>query len=243
MKKSMPGKNEDKETYIVVERSEEASGVVTLSLTLSSGGIPSFISGQFVTVYFPMTGTPEGKAYSISSAPHEKVLSITVKAMGEFSNRLCALRLGENISASLPYGYFWSESDKSSLVLIAGGIGITPLRSVIRHALVQTPSRRIKLFYSVKREEDIIFRKEFDRFEKEHGNFSVAYFITRGPHPSPPFLSGRMNSNSIVKSLGSLTTTEFFLCGSVPFVGDLWRGLRASGVPEEAIYTEAFFTQ
>ena len=78
--------------YIVRENIAEAPGVSTLQLSLANSTVPTYVPGQFITVYAPELGTPEGKAYSISSAPHEKTLNITVKDMGKFSHYLLELR-------------------------------------------------------------------------------------------------------------------------------------------------------
>ena len=96
----------------------EAPGVSTLSLTFADGSIPKFVAGQYITVYFPETKTAEGKAYSISSAPGENMLSLTVKAIGEFSNKLCAMEPENEIAASLPYGYFTNEDDDQDSMLV-----------------------------------------------------------------------------------------------------------------------------
>src|SRR3989344_590628 len=101
---------EIKKNYIVKEKVKETHNVVTLKL-VCDGGNPEYRVGQFITVFFPEMGKVEGKAYTISSEPSEDTINITVKAIGEFSNKLVGLSAGDTISASLPYGYFYSESE------------------------------------------------------------------------------------------------------------------------------------
>src|SRR3989338_3596077 len=93
--------------YVLRSKETEAPGVTTLSFSDESNAVPPFTSGQYINVYFPEAHTPEGKAYSISSAPDEQTFSITVRAIGEFSNRLSALRKGDTVSGSLPNGFFF----------------------------------------------------------------------------------------------------------------------------------------
>ncbi len=237
-------KTETRNTYVVKEKIAESATVSTLKLALPDEKIPVYHSGQFITIYFPELHTPEGKAYSMSGAPHGDALVITVKAMGEFSRRLCALAVGDTVTASLPYGYFYSESEESTLVMIAGGIGVTPFRSMIEDSLAHNPARKLVLFYSSRTYDDLVFKKEFTDLQMKYENFKVLYFVTREKSPDPEIIHARMNMDDILGSgpHKNIRGREFMICGSIPFVSDIWKGLRARGVPEETIYTEAFFS-
>ncbi len=231
-------------TYVVTGKTCESDRVFTLSLTLSDGSIPLYQSGQFITVYFPELYTPEGKAYSISSAPTEKGMTITVKIMGEFSSRLSLLMPGNTLVGSLPYGYFFTESKDNSLVMIAGGIGITPFRSMIIDTLMNNPDRYLTLFYSSKTVEDLTFKKEFEKLQEKYPTFSNYCFVTRERGTNQAYMYHRMRVVDILEHSirGNVLGQEFLICGSVQFVGDMWRGLRAAGIPEDLMYTEAFFS-
>jgi len=242
---------EIRKTYRVVEKVAEAPSVFTLKLViddcLMKDFIPSYRSGQFINVYFPEFGTPEGKSYSISSAPSEKTLNITVKVIGQFSNRLCALGKGDMITASLPYGYFYSESDDTELVMIAGGIGIVPFRSMIIDASVRTPNRKLRLFCSYRAAADIIFKKELDALSAAAlCDFKVFYFVTREESHDSTIIFGRISVNDIIgnakKDRKNIAGREFFMCGSIEFVGSFWKNLHKQGVPEKMMCTESFFS-
>lgn len=223
------------------ETRTEVPGVVTLFLSEKKGMVPEFVPGQFINVYFPKLNTPEGKAYSISSAPHEPLFSITVRAIGEFSHRLCAARPGDAITGSLPYGFFYPEREESSVVMLAGGIGITPFRSMIHHAAHHSPKRRLMLFHSSRSLSDSMFGKEFANLHNELPNFSITRFITREA-ASHPHVPRRMRAEDILPLIPDTTHTEFLICGSIPFTRDMWRNLRNAGISEDAMYTEAFFS-
>ena len=141
MKKKM---EENKYLYKVIDVIKESHDVSTLVLSCSNFDISDYIAGQYITVYISESNTLEGKAYSISSAPSEKNITVTVKAVGEFSNKLTSLKIGDSVSASLPYGYFCVESEDTPMVMIAGGIGITPLRSMIFDSVTKNANRKIK---------------------------------------------------------------------------------------------------
>lgn len=230
----------DNKTYTVAKTVREALGTTTLEIT-SADGIPPYIPGQFITVYLPELGTPEGKAYSISSAPYEP-LAITVSARGEFSRRLCSLNPGDTFTASAPSGYFYSESKTSTLVMIAAGIGIAPFRDVMLDSLKENPARRLILFYSNRTMADIVFAKTLDELAAANPSVEVHRFITREEVRSAGISGGRISAEAVVRGVADAPDPEFFICGSISFVRDLWRGLRSAGVGEDRLYTEAFFS-
>lgn len=229
----------NKKTYNVISTKQETKDVVTLFISCEDGD-PSYVSGQFITIYLPELGTPEGKAYSISSAPGEH-MSVTVRSYGDFSRRLCALVTGDTFLASAPSGFFYSESDTSELVMLAGGIGITPFRSMIVDSIRKNNTRKMHLFYGNKTISDIVFDTEFNALVSEHDFVNVKHFITREEKKSDKITKGRMSAEIVVSALENISETEFIICGSIPFVRDMWRGLKAEGINEDYIYTEAFF--
>lgn len=230
----------DKKTYTVTGTTLEAPGVTTLELACTDGA-PPFIAGQFITVYLPELGTPEGKAYSISSSPEEP-LRITIKKLGEFSQRLCSLKTGDTFAAAEPSGYFFSESKTSSLVMLASGIGIAPFRSVMLDVVKKTPARLLKLLYSNRTIQDIVFGDLLGDLAAAHSAVEVQHFITREENLPVGVTRGRISADTIMGAVGNAPDPEFFICGSISFVRDMWRGLKAAGISEDRLYTEAFFS-
>ncbi len=233
-------KMENNIIYTVKEVKKETGNVFTLTLSYD-GAVKPFRAGQYITVFFPETGHVEGKSYSISNIISPTSFTITVKSIGVFSNKLIDLKVGDKLSASFPYGYFYTESDESSLVLISGGIGIAPFKAIIQESLLKTPNRKIILFYSNKTQKDIIFKNEWeDIIMKYPETFRVNHYITQ-EHVEGGIKSGRIPVSDIIEQSKNLSDPEFFLCGSITFVRDYWRGLKDGGIPEISIYTEAFF--
>lgn len=213
----------NKVIYKIINKKTESEDTFTISLELEEGGIPDFIAGQYINIYFDDLNTAEGKAYSISSAPSENKFDLTIKILGEFSNKLNDLKIGDRVKGTLPYGFFYSE-EESDLVLIAGGIGVTPFRSII----FQNKDKNITLFQSARFEEGLIFK---DDFESVQGLNYIKNISSK---------EGRFTFEKL--NLDSFKEKEFMVCGSISFVRDVWRILKENGIEQDQIYTEAFFS-
>ncbi len=219
----------------------EAPEVVSLYLT-SKTARPTFTAGQYVTIKLPGFGPAEGKSYTISSAPHEDHIRITIKKMGAFSTALFNLKEGDELTTSEPYGFFYPEpEDTTDIVFIVGGIGITPCLSVIKHLIYTKDLRRIQLIYSNQTAADIVFKNELDNLAKTNAFFSVNYHVTRETSTTKDFISGRITPPGILKSVSNLEQTDFFICGSIDFTKSVWKELKEAGVPQHQLYTEGFF--
>jgi ferredoxin-NADP reductase len=215
----------------VARRMGEGEGVVTLWFEPTAAG---FEPGQFINVMLP--GHAEAKSYSLSCAPGEKEWSITVRAAGAFSRALCALRAGDEFFVSAPLGYFYTEHPGARRLWLAGGIGIAPFRAMLR-AAPQTPTL---LLYSNRTAHDAVFKEELDT-RATGGAFKVRHFFTRERAPQTEGVSHRIGRDDLTKALKEFSPQELFICGSIGFVRDLWQTLRSLGVPEEMLFTEAFF--
>lgn len=233
--------NKNKFEYKVFDKKTETKDVVTLKLQRIDNIKTSFISGQFITVFFPESGTPEGKAYSISNTSNEGTVDITVKAMGDFSNKLCKMEIGDTVIASAPYGFFYSENEDTSLIFLAIGIGITPFKSMIMQALKNNPNREIFLFYGNKTADDIIFKNDWGELTLKHKNLKIKYFISKEENLKDGFEKGRLSVNRVLESIKVTPQTEFLICGSISFVRETWKNLCTANISENNIYTEAFF--
>ena len=231
----------------MVEKNKELDSVTTIKFVLDKDSTtPTFIPGQYIDIYLEDKNTTEGKSYSISSSPEDSFLSITVKEMGQFSKYLSNLNVGDVIKASNPYGYFYSESDNTNLIFIVAGISITPIISMIRYLSKNNPKRKLNLFYSNSFENSILFKEEINEMVKNNSNIKVTHFITKEDVVHVGCVQGRITPSFIVKeiknSFSDDSKNEYFICGSIAFVRDMWDGLRELNIEEEKIYTEAFFS-
>lgn len=228
------------EEYVVNRVTKETPEVVTIFFSRSDGTYPDFMAGQFLTVQFPDLGVPEGKAYSLSSISGDEHMSITVKAIGPYSNRLCGLRKGDSFFGSQPYGFLFEDTG-APLVCVAAGVGISPVWSVIRSVLRTDRNRKIVLLYSNKTVDDIVFADDIYLASIEHRNFVVHHHITRQSNIEGNYRRARIGSEDIKSLGGESTESDYLLCGSEEFVVSMYRAIRSSGTPESRISTEIFF--
>lgn len=220
----------------VIKQSVDTPDIVTISFTVDGKPL-AHVAGQYITVYFDDTDVKQGKAYSISSSPHDSHNSITVKKIGLFSGKLHDLKVGDTFTISTPYGFFNAKSEKP-VIAIAAGVGIAPIWSIIRHeyskAEIHSP---ITLLYSNKTRNHITFLSEIEELSDQEETFSPQHFITR--EMDDIFTSRRISVEKDVPH--DKLDYNFYICGSVEFVGTMWRQLVAVGVNERSISTETFF--
>ncbi len=228
-------------TWTIVEKKEEAPLVSTLFLR-AEGEQPHFIAGQYLTVRLSGFEPAEGKSYSISSAPYDPLLSLTIKEMGAFSRALRAREVGDTLTTSIPYGFFYpDEPIAPHLFFIAGGIGITPCMSMIRSLLHTAPDTHITLLYSNQTEEGIIFKDTLNALASTYPTFSTHHFLTReNIIETDTIHQGRITEATLAK-FTETPEADYFLCGSMDFTKSLWSHLRALHIPPTHIYTEGFF--
>lgn len=225
--------------YRVIASRNETPSTTTLTLKPENRDLPAFRPGQYLNVYFPDLSPTLGKQYSISSSPSEGKISISVKAIGRFSNRLCSLRPNDILLASLPQGNFFPNTD-GPITMIAGGMGIMPFRSIIVEKMSHDPHCDLTLLYSAKHTNDMPYVDELHKFSVSTPTFSFYKFLTQEQKPTKDSYYRRLNIDDICETTRN-HTSEYMLCGSVSFVLAIKQLLISSGIPQEAIRTEAHF--
>ena len=189
-----------------------------------------FMAGQYITVFIEGSQVREGKAYSVSSRPSEELMSITVKNVGgEFSSYLCSRRVGDTLQISRAYGDFNPQTEQP-LVGIAAGCGLSPIWSILADA--QQPTF---LYLSQKSPEYMVFSEELAASSIQVKKFSTRQHVEE----TDSWRNGRFEVANIVSEVPD--DAHFLVCGSLPFVRDVWQKLTAAGVDKSHISTETFF--
>jgi predicted ferric reductase len=168
--------------------------------------------------------------YSLSAAPGTDVLRITVKDTGDHSRALSQLRPGTRVIAEGPYGAFTAGRSERGVVLLAGGVGITPLR-----AMFSTLPGPVTLIYRASSEQDIVFRDELDSIAAARGA-KVYYLVGSRAEIGGDPLSPRM-LRSLVPGVDQ---QEVYVCGPSGMISAAVEALHGAGVPRRQIHFESF---
>lgn len=226
--------------FILINKKVEADEVVSLFLKPTDGLQYNFMAGQYVNIKPLNSGY--GKSYTISSAPHEENICITIKRKGETSSALVDMNVGEKIFLEGPFGYFYPESFEKEIVMIAGGIGITPFYSVIKDVIKKNIKTGVTLFYSNKNIEDITFFEGLKELAENNPHIKIIHLLTQDRTKDNSIKeSSRIDKNILKKHLGNFENKNYFICGSIDFVNSMWKLLKDENVNELDIFTEAFF--
>jgi ferredoxin-NADP reductase len=180
----------------------------------------------------------------VSSSTHPDELKFAVRVEGNFTTSLAGLKIGDKVFVQGPFGDFIiNKNHDRNIVMIAGGIGITPLMSMIRTWCLTGSSIPITLLYSYRSRHNIPFYDELKRLAKQNPKFKVIIFVTdKATAPNAPhLLSGRMSERHLQAVVsGSYAGSSYFLCGPIGFLQNVRTMLRTMGVDEHRLITESF---
>lgn len=202
-----------------------------------------FQPGQAVRV--GMHGQLERRPYSIASSPDQTRetglldLLIAVEQDGDLSSHFGAGTPGTALDVEGPLGSFTLAPPVSHerILLVAGGTGIAPLRSMLDHMLRQPPSSRVSLLYSARRSEEFAFIDEFERHAAA-GALELHQTVTRDQDASWAGQRGRIGRSHFEAVLHDPADTLCLVCGPERFVAESVATLKALGVPDAQIRTE-----
>jgi ferredoxin-NADP reductase len=188
----------------------------TIRLKWPEGHNPEFLTGQFITVYWPDASNYK-RAYSLSSCALDRgAYEVTVKRDGKMGTRIVDwAKPGDKLFVLPPAGKFLPvlEPDKH-LICIAGGSGVTPFRGFVREATRRNLDTRITVLYSVRTTNDIIFKQEFHELTLQNQNFNFYVTCTRLSENDPwNGRRGRIDPAWIKEHVHDLPNTVFYACG------------------------------
>jgi ferredoxin-NADP reductase len=207
-----------------------------------------FEAGQFANFTLLSRGDTdlEGntRALSIASAPHEGNLMVATRLRATaFKRTLNSLPLGTELLLQGPYG--WMTLPRNSTrpaVLLAGGIGITPFRSLIWNAAQSLSPRRILLFYSVRIPEEAAFLEELQEMERYNVRYKLICTVTQPEKAKTPWQgeTGRISIQMLSKWIPDLSVPIYYVAGPPGMVTGVRQMLIGSGIAEEDIRAEEF---
>jgi ferredoxin-NADP reductase len=184
-----------------------------------------FRAGQFLQVTLPINGADQSKYFSFSNAPAEQGhIEFTKKMTGsEFSKALENLRVGDKVRLKMPLGAFVLDETAPKQAFLSGGIGITPIRSMLKDAFDRRlPFDRV-LFYSNRSPEDIIFREELEAMAQECKELKVVFSLDT-TEACPAGWKGKcgfISAAMIREELPDYAERIFYVCGPPGMVKSL----------------------
>ncbi len=221
--------------------------------------LPAFLPGQFLTFRFDVPTAAGGneqiiRCYSLSDAPRPDHYRVSVKRVpppagsqlppGRSSNFLHdQVAAGSVLQVRAPGGHFHIERSDAPVVLIAGGIGITPMLSMLYWCLAEQPGREVWLFYGVRNSREAIMKAQLEALAAAHPNIQLQLCFS---NPLPEDVAGRDSHQSgrvdvaLLRRLLPLKPYHFYICGPTPMMESLVHGLEDWGVPDGRIHFEAF---
>lgn len=235
----------------VVEMKRETPTVRTFRLATPDGQrIPfDFKAGQFLNLTVEIDGQRTGRSYSIASPPtRDEYLELTIKREdnGKVSQFLHdKLMTGQSVAVSGPAGRFSFDANKfkppvDGILLVAGGVGITPVMSILRDLVDRNWPGKIDLLFSVRSQEDVVFADELHGMQVRHKNVHVHITITRETPDEWQGYRGRISAELLKKCIPDLAARPACLCGPDAMAVAAKEQLIAAGVRADWISVESF---
>jgi ferredoxin-NADP reductase len=173
--------------------------------------------------------------FSLSAVPDGDYLRFSVKALGDFSERVQALRPGVRVILEGPYGALTSDRRTGdSVALIGGGIGVSPIRALFEELAGRID---VTLVYRASRSVDLVFADELADLERRTGA-RIRWLVGRRGTPAMP--SDPLEAASLRRLIPDIASRDVFICGPIAMMDALERTLRELGVPSWRVHTERF---
>ncbi len=232
-----------KKPFTVKQIIEETKDTWTMVLTPKGHPGLDFSPGQVAWININSSPfTLNKNPFSISGSAHNKgELRFSIKNLGDFTSSIGKLVGGETVYVDGPYGSFSLDDQKTrkGLVLLAGGIGIAPIMSILHTLSEQGDPRPVFLFYGNPNEENIIFKNELDQLD-QCMNLTIVHVLEK---PSDPerYLRGFISRQILDDQLPPNRKELFyFVCGPLPMIKAMDAHFKALGIPRDQINTEKY---
>ncbi|WP_245902173.1 2Fe-2S iron-sulfur cluster-binding protein [Phreatobacter oligotrophus] len=232
----------------VIQIFDETPSIKTFRLAEPSGGpLPfDYLPGQFMQVTVTLGGdNAVRRAYTIASSPtHSAFVELTIKneQQGQVSRHLHEnVHVGSLLTCSAPYGDFtFTGLDEDCVVLIGGGVGATPLMSVLRFLTDRAWPGEIYFIYGARGTDEFVFRDELEFLQRRHTNLHVLGAMPRSPHTSWFGWEGAITRELLAATVPDIANKRIHMCGPPAMMRAVTDALTSLGVPPGKIHTEAF---
>lgn len=246
--------------FAVVKKIRECDDVNAFYLKPHDGRpLPQFKPGQYLTFQLDLPGRdkPLIRCYSLSDSPHQKeYYRVTIKKEksppdkpelppGAGSSFFTdTVKEGDILNVKAPTGHFFLDMAKTNpIVLLAGGVGITPMLSMANAIAASGSKREVYFFFGVRNVREHIHKAELEKLAAENDNIHLHIAYSKPSEKDvkeKDFHSEGRVGIELLKEILPSNNFEYFLCGSGAFMKSLTDGLEAWGVPDKDVHFEAF---
>jgi ferredoxin-NADP reductase len=214
----------------VVEESPDVYSVIMKGRNLAKLGAEGgqFFEWRFLSKGHFLVAHP----YSLSAAPSARYMRITVKGLGDHSRSLATIKAGTRVLIEGPYGVFRAgQAHSKRVVLIGGGIGVTPVRALLDEF---KNSVQIDFIYRASREEDLALKGELDQIAAESGGSTRVHYMvgSRREHP--------MDAAHLLSVVPRVRDSEIYICGPKPLVAAVVQAAHDLGMSADRVHHEEF---
>lgn len=234
----IPKSSQSKVAFI--GKKEIVKGIWSLYFTKPSSC--SFLPGQYLDITLDVAkNRQETYSFTISSSPAEDTLAVTTRESNtEFKQSLFALTKGQKVAIRGPLGLFVVDNENMSpKVFLAGGMGITPFRSILVSGNLHLKNP-ITLLASFPTQKHILFKEEMEHVVKKNPHIRVVYTLTQNQDSLWSSYSGRISKKLIQEVVPSFANAEYFIAGRGEMVDDMVSLLRSMGIENKKIKTDIF---
>ena len=240
--RSRPVRNK-RQVFEVAAIEPAGDDAVCLQLVSTTDRMPVYIPGQFSFIS-PLSAhvSSEEHPFTIASSPERpSKLEFIVRTSGDWTGKLKNLRPKDRVLIDGPFGLFshLRLQEKTEIIMIAGGIGITPMLSMLRHMADCGDQRKITLIWSNQTRKHIIHPDEFQLLEAQLKGLRIFHFLTRDPDYSDD--KGRLDWIKLKRLLSDCSNSSaIFLCGPDQMMKDIYSALVSLGFSRRQIFRERF---
>ncbi len=238
-RRSFPGKRK----WVVCSVKQVGKDAYSVEVKPNEGQILDYVPGQFAFIT-PMSGNVprEEHPFTLSSTPSRpNTLQFIIRSLGDWTSKIYRLNSGEPVSLDGPYGLFSHVAlpQNDPIIMIAGGIGITPMLSMLRYEADANDQRQILLIWSNKTREHIVLPEEFTDLERRLQGFQMIHVITRNT------VGGDKNTRLDQVTLERLLTgcsrkARIFICGPPGMMKEVSHSVKKIGFLPTRVYKEEF---
>lgn len=232
--------------YEIVRHEQPAPNIHEIEMKTNGFDRLDYQAGQYGFFRFVDSAvTSEAHPFSFSSAPlsNDSTVTIMVQEDGDFTGNLDQIKPGDRVTIEGPYGNFYPETVENSnhpLVLLSGGIGVTPNLSVLREEIAKDSNRRIAFVWGLGSKENLMYHEEFQKLAKQYPNFSYHIIFSEEEVAGFPhgFIDNEFIQNEGLEEL--YETATWHVCGPPPMLEAAKGLLNENNVKEEQAYIEEF---